>query len=122
MFRHQIGIWLLLASASRTGECRVMTGPDGLCAFVRLEPARGDLRVGSTLRVRVNGLDCERGFACDCGAGRHRVRWWSTAPDVASVDSTGLVWAEHAGRADIHLESADGAEQPTAGMHVVVTP
>jgi Bacterial Ig-like domain (group 2) len=123
VFRHQFTIWLLLAGASQTGECRVVTGPDGLCAFARLDPARSDLRIGTTLQVRVNGLNCGPGLACvDCANRRHRGRWRSTAPDVASVDSTGLVDAERPGKADIRLEFDNWVDAPTASMQVVVTP
>jgi hypothetical protein len=120
VFRFQAVFWLLLAASSRTTECRLATGPDGLCAFLRLEPSSTDLRVGGSLRVRVNGLTCERGTDClDCADRSHRIRWRSTAPDVASVDSTGLVQALRPGRADIHLDSDDGIG---AGMQVVVSP
>jgi uncharacterized protein YjdB len=47
------------------------------------------------------------------------VRWRSSAPDIASVDSTGVVRALHTGRADIRLDADDGTG---AGMLVVVTP
>ncbi len=120
MFRFQAVFWLLLAASSRTTECRLATSPEGLCAFVRLEPSSTDLPVGGTLQVRVNGLTCERGTSClDCADRSHRVRWRSTAPDIASVDSTGVVRALRAGRADIRLDSDDGTG---AGMQVVVTP
>jgi uncharacterized protein YjdB len=120
MVRFQAAVWLLLAASSRTSECRLATGPDGLCAFFRLEPSSTDLRLGGTLRVRVNGLTCERGSSClDCADRSHRVRWTSSAPDIASVDSTGVVRALRAGRADIRLDSDDGTG---AGMQVVVTP
>ena len=123
MFRHEFAVWLLLAGASRTGDCRIVTGPDGLCASFRLDPARSDLRVGTTLQVRVDGLNCGRGLACvDCADPGHRARWWSTDPGVASVDSTGIVRAEHPGRADILLEVDDGTDDPTASMQVVVGP
>lgn len=120
MLRFQTALWLLLAASSRTTECRLATSPDGLCAFVRLEPSSTDLRVGGTLQVRVNGLTCERGSSClDCSDRSHRVRWTSSAPDVASVDSTGAVRALRAGRANIRLDSDDGTG---AAMLVVVTP
>lgn len=120
MFRPPAILWLLVVAASRTGECRFASGPDGFCAFLRVEPSSSGLRVGNTLRLRVNGLTCEQGGDCvDCADRRHRVRWRSMAPDVASVDSTGLVRGLRAGRADIRLESDDGAD---AGMQVVVTP
>jgi hypothetical protein len=119
VFRFQAVFWLLLAASSRTTECRLATSPDGLCAFLRLEPSTSDLPVGGTLQAQVNGLTCERGSCLDCSDRSHRVRWRSTAPDIASVDSTGLVRALRAGRADIRLDSDDGAG---AGMQVVVTP
>jgi uncharacterized protein YjdB len=121
MSQYQIAVWLLLIAGSRTGECRVVTGPDGLCAFGHLEPTRGELRVGSTLHVRVNGAMCSSRDCVDCDGTRHRVRWRSTAPDVATVDSMGLVRAEHVGRAEIRLESADGT-MPSATMQVEVHP
>jgi uncharacterized protein YjdB len=118
VFRHPAVLLLLVVAVSRTGECRFASGPDGLCAFLRLEPATSDLRVGGTLRVRVNGLTCNQAADCvDCADRRQRVRWRSTAPDIASVDSTGLVRAVRAGRADIRVDSDDGA---SAGMQVVV--
>jgi uncharacterized protein YjdB len=120
MRRFRAAVWLLLVASPRTTECRLATSPDGLCAFVRLEPSSTDLRVGGTLQVHVNGLDCAGRSGClDCSDRSHRVRWTSSAPDVASVDSTGLVRALRAGRADIRLDADDGA---TAGMQVVVTP
>jgi uncharacterized protein YjdB len=114
-------MYLLLIAGSRADECRVVTGPDGLCAFLRLEPTRSELPIGTTLRVRVNGSTCSDRDCVDCGT-RHRMRWRSTAPDVASVDSTGLVRAERVGNAEIWLESDAGSEGSTAGMQVVVVP
>ena|SRR5438876_1104993 len=105
---YQIALWLLLIAGSRVSECRVVTGPEGLCAFGHLEPARSDLRVGSTLHVRVNGSTCSS-------------RWRSTAPEVASVDSTGFVRALHAGSAEIQLEPVDGSSPP-ASMQLEVLP
>jgi uncharacterized protein YjdB len=120
VLRFQAVLWMLLAASSQTTECRLSTSPDGLCAFLRLEPSSTDLRVGGTLQIRVNGLNCERGSSClDCSDRSLRVRWTSSAPDVASVDSTGMVRALRAGRADIRLDSDDGAG---AGMQVTVTP
>ena len=120
MFRPQPMVWLLLVGAAPGSDCRVVSGPDGVCAAVRLDPGQADLHVGTTMRVRVNGLDCAGGLTCvDCADRRHRVRWRSSAPGVAIVDSTGLSRAGDTGAADIRLESADGL---TAGMRVIVSP
>lgn len=122
MSQYQLAVWLVLLAGSQARECRVVTGPDGLCAFVRLEPARSDLRIGTTLRVRVNGSTCSGRECLDCGNPPHRVSWRSTAPEVADVDSTGLVRAKHVGSAEIRLEPEEGAVGPTASMQVVVIP
>ncbi len=121
MYRPQLVAWLLLAGAAPGTDCRLSTGPDGLCAAVRLEPSRVDLPAGSTIRIQVNGLDCTRGLDCvDCTRRHRRFRFRSTVPDVATVDSTGLIRAEGPGGAEIRLESDAVASEVVASMRVVV--
>lgn len=112
---------LVVLAGARTGECRVVTGPEGLCAFGHLEPARSELPVGSTLQIRVNGSSCSGRDCVDCGSSGH-LRWRSTMPDVASVDSTGLVSARRAGNAQILLEPVGGATGSPLSMRVEVLP
>lgn len=120
MHRAYMLAWLLLAGGTSGSECRLATGPDGLCAAFRLDPSRVDLHVGSTLLIRVNGTDCTSGQDCvDC---LRRFQWRSTAPDVVTVDSTGLVRAEHPGSAEIRLESDGSPSAVLAGSQVSVTP
>jgi hypothetical protein len=112
--------WLLLAGGASGSECRLTTGPDGLCAALRLDPSRVDLRVGSTLLIRVNGVQCTGTLDCvDC---QRRFRWRTTSPDVVTVDSTGLVRAEHPGSAEIRLESDGDPSEVLADSRVFVTP
>jgi len=120
--QYQAAVWLILIAGSRVGECGVVTGLEGLCAFGHLEPARTDLRVGATLQVRVNGSTCSSRDCVDCDGVHRRIRWRSTAPDVASVDSTGFVRAQHVGRAAIRLESVAGATETGVSMQVEVIP
>lgn len=119
--RHQIAACLLLIAGSGPDECRLVTGPDGLCAFLRLEPARSELHIGDTLRVRVNGATCSGGDCIDCGT-RQRMRWRSAAPEVASVNSSGVIRAERPGSARILAESEAGSRASTADMQLVVVP
>ena len=122
MFRAQQVTWLLLVGAAPGSDCRFVSGPDGFCAALRLHPTRADLRVGSTLQVRVNGLDCADGVTCvDCTNRRRRVHWQSSAPAVVVVDSTGLIRARQVGTADIRLEVDDSLSELGAHMQVVVT-
>ena len=120
MHRAHLLAWVLLASGAPGSECRFTSGPDGFCAALRLDPSRVDLHVGSTLLIRVNGTDCASGQDCvDC---QRRFQWRSTAPDVVTVDSTGLVRAEHPGSAEIRLESDGSPSAVLAGSQVSVTP
>jgi hypothetical protein len=120
MYRPQMMAWLLLAGIAPGSECRFSTGPDGFCGALRLDPSQVDLQAGSTLLIRVNGTNCAAGADCvDC---RRRFRWQSTAPEVATVDSTGLVRAQRAGSAEIRLESDDRPPAVLAGSRVVVIP
>jgi hypothetical protein len=123
MFRPQLMAWLLLTGVVPASECRIASGPDGLCAAVRFDPRRADLHVGSTLRVRVNGLDCAGSPTCvDCTNRRRRVQWHSSAPDVVSVDSTGQLLAKRAGAAEIRLEVDEVSTEPMTTMRIVVSP
>jgi Big-like domain-containing protein len=109
-----------LLAATPASDCRFSTGPNGLCATFRLDPASADLPVGSTLQIRINDFDCDGSQPCvSCSEPRRRVRWESSAPDVARVDSTGMVRAERAGTAEIRLvvEGAT-AEPPSARITV----
>jgi len=103
---------LLLAGAAPGSECRLATDSDGFCATIRLEPGRVELPIGGTLEIKTTGLDCARD--------RGRFRWSSSAPDVAAVDSTGLVRANRMGTAEIFLESEESVPRRLAGMRVVV--
>lgn len=118
----QVSLLLLLVAGSGAQECRVVTGPDGLCAFGHLEPTRGRLRVGTTLQIRINGSTCSSLECIDCDGTRRRVRWKSTAPDIASVDSTGLVRGEKVGHAEIGIESLDGTRNSVLSMQAEVLP
>jgi hypothetical protein len=123
MHRPQVVAWLLLAGAAPGSDCHLSTGPEGVCAAVRLDPGRVDLRTGSTFRIQVSGLDCTGGPDCvDCAQRRRHFRWRSSAPDVATVDSTGVIRAGHSGSAEIRLESDDVASELVASMRVVVGP
>jgi Big-like domain-containing protein len=119
--QYQIAMLLVVLAGARTGECRVVTGPDGLCAFGHLEPDHSQLHVGSTLQVRVNGSTCSGRDCVDCG-NSGRLRWSSTIPDVASVDSTGLVRARRAGDAQILLGPVGGSTGSPLSMRVEVLP
>jgi Bacterial Ig-like domain (group 2) len=120
MSRPHLICWLLLVGAGHERDCRVATGPDGFCAAIRLEPRRTELPIGGTLQIKAPGLDCARRQNCPDCPGRGRVHWSSTAPDVATVDSNGLVRAERMGAADIHLTTDEAVPQRLASMHVVV--
>jgi hypothetical protein len=120
MHRAHMLAWLLLAGGAPGSECRLTTGPDGLCAALRLDPSRVDLRIGSTLLIRVNGSQCTGTLDCvDC---RRRFHWRTTAPDVVTVDSTGLIRAEHPGSAEIRLESDGSPSAILASSQVSVAP
>jgi hypothetical protein len=119
--QYQIAMLLVVLTGVRTGECRVVTGPEGLCAFGHLEPDRSELQVGSTLQVRVNGSTCSGLDCVDCGSSG-RLRWRSTVPDVASVDSTGLVRAQRVGNAQILLEAVGDRTSSPFSMRVEVLP
>ena len=95
MSQYQVAMLLVVLAGARTGDCRGRHRPEGLCAFGHLEPARIELHVGSTLQIRVNGSTCSGRDCVDCGSSV-RLRWRSTVPDVASVNSTGLVRARRA--------------------------
>src|SRR4051794_4717788 len=78
MYRFRLFAWLLLAGTVPGGDCQLSTGPAGFCTALELEPSRADLRVGNTLRVRVDGLNCAGGLDCvDCASRRRRFRWRS---------------------------------------------
>jgi hypothetical protein len=73
---------LLLLAAAPASDCRFSSGPDGLCAAFRLDPASAELPVGSTLQIRVNDFDCDGIQSCvSCSDGRRRMRWESSAPE-----------------------------------------
>jgi hypothetical protein len=113
---------LLLLAAAPASDCRFSSGPDGLCAAFRLDPASADLPVGSTLQIRVNDFDCDGSLPCvSCSDQRRRVRWESSAPDIARVDSTGVVRAERTGTAEIRL-LAEGAPGAPPSARVTVNP
>ncbi len=117
MYRSQLLAFLLLGGVAPGSECRVSTGPNGVCAALRLEPRRVDMTVGSTFQLRVTGLDCVSGRDCvDCANRRVRVRWRSSAPGIATVDSTGVVRAEGSGLVEIRLESEDEGNR-SLGQH-----
>lgn len=123
IYRPQTVAWLLLAGAAPGSDCQLSTGPDGVCAAVRLDPGRVHLRAGSTFRIQVSGLDCVGGVDCvDCTQRRRHFRWQSSAPDVATIDSTGVIRAVRSGAAEIRLESDDVASGLVASMRVVVGP
>jgi len=119
MYRPSLIVWLLLAGAAPGSDCAVATGPDGFCAVVRLEPSRAELATGGTLRIRITGLDCTRGTDC-VNCGHRRLRWLSSAPNVAAVDSTGLVRGKLPGVADIRMMAEEPAPEILASMRVVV--
>ena len=109
---------LLLASLFLTGaasgtQCVFVSGPNGTCLAVRVLPDHANLRVGSTLQLRVDG----GGGACAVGHGN---RWSSSRPDVAAVDSTGLVRALGSGSAQIRMAGDGGAAEESAAMRVDV--
>ena len=106
---------LLLAGAAQGSQCVFVSGPNGFCLAVRLVPDHADLRVGSTLQVRANG----GGGACTVG---HGSRWHSTRPDVATVDSTGLVRALGPGSAEIRMIADGESTAGSAAMAVNVAP
>jgi len=108
---------LLLASLFLTGaasgtQCVFVSGPNGACLAVRVQPDYASLRVGSTLQLRVDG-----GGACAVGHGN---RWQSTRPDVAAVDSTGLVRALGPGSAEIRMTGDGDTAEGSAAMRVEV--
>jgi hypothetical protein len=112
---------LLLLAAAPASDCRFSSGPDGLCAAFRLDPASAELPVGSTLQIRVNDFDCDGIQSCvSCSDGRRRMRWESSAPEVARVDSTGVVRAERTGTAEIRLV-VEGAAAPIPPARVTVS-
>jgi hypothetical protein len=112
---------LLLLAAAPASDCRFSSGPDGLCADFRLDPASADLPVGSSLQIRVNDFDCDGIESCvNCSDGRRRMRWESSAPEVAHVDSAGMVRAERTGTAEIRLV-VEGAAGPAPSARVTVS-
>ena len=113
---------LLLAGAAPGSDCSFSTGPNGVCAAVRLEPDRTELRSGTTVQIAVNGLECSGTMECvDCNGRRRRFRWRSSAPEVAAVNAAGLLEARGAGTAEITLEPESGAS-PVPSVRVLVAP
>jgi hypothetical protein len=111
--------WLVLSSGTGGSECRLVSGPNGVCAAVRLEFVDRPLRVGTTVRIRVHGLECSGTGCLDCAGHQRRLQWRSGSPEVATVDSTGLIRAVHPGVVEIRLEVDDSTEAATARMTVV---
>lgn len=121
MHRLQVAATLLLASAAPGSDCQLSTGPEGVCAVVRLDPNRVNLQPGSTIRIQVNGLSCAGGLNCvDCNQRQLLLRWRSSAPQVAAVDSTGAVRAGRPGTAVIRLETDEATPQLVASAQVLV--
>lgn len=108
---------LLLLAATQGQNCQATLGPEGLCANLQLSPSQGQLRVGETLLVRVNG-------DLTCGNNRQpaALRWRSTSPKIASVDSAGLVRALVPGQVKIEVLVTATQTTPSTGMQVVVIP
>lgn len=75
-------------AAAACGKSFSTTG--GMPPFMSVVPSTATLTVGDTLRFRAQGP----------GVGES-VSWSSSAPSVASVDSSGLVTAVSAGNASI---------------------
>jgi len=104
---------LLLTGAASGTQCVFVSGPNGTCLAVRVLPDHANLRVGSTLQLRVDG------GAAACSVG-HGSRWQSTRPDIAAVDSTGLVRALGPGSAEIRMTGDGDATEGSAAMRVEV--
>jgi hypothetical protein len=116
-----LAAWLLLASAAPGSDCQLSTGPNGICAAVRLDPNLVQLQPGSSIRIQVNGLNCVGALDCvDCNQRRLLLRWRSSAPDVAVIDSTGAVRAGRPGRAVVRLETDAVTPQLVASAQVLV--
>jgi hypothetical protein len=124
MFRPHLMACLLLAGAARTSDCSFTSGPNGLCATFRLEPSRATLQSGDSLRIRVNGgIDCTTNLDCvDCTNRPRHFRWRSSAPEIVSVDSAGLIRGVHAGAAEIRFESDEPTPEAVATTRVLVSP
>lgn len=104
---------LFLTGAASGTQCVFVSGPNGTCLAVRVLPDYANLRVGSTLQLRVVG----GAGACAVGHGN---RWRSTRADVATVDSTGLVRALGPGSAEIGMTGDGDATEGSAAMRVEV--
>jgi uncharacterized protein YjdB len=114
-------IFLCLLLAARAQSCQLTTGANGLCASFRLEPEKASLHVGETLIVRVNPGACAGG-PCTCDPPASGLRWQSSAPGIATVDSTGTVRAIKEGSADIDVIASSPSAGPGAVLHLAVVP
>ena len=109
---------LILLIATQGQNCTATLGPEGLCATLRLEPSQGQLQVGQTLVVRING-----NLNCGQPIGQMTVLTWrSTSPKIATVDSTGLVHALVPGQANIEVVAPSSRSISVKGMQVLVVP
>jgi uncharacterized protein YjdB len=106
---------LLLLATAPASDCRLTTGPNGLCAGLQLDPSSAEMRSGTTLTIRIND------FEASCFDSGGRRRWESSAPEVATVDSNGLVRAGSAGAAVIRL-MVERENAPAAATRITVTP
>lgn len=110
---------LILLIATQGQNCTATLGPEGLCATLTLQPSLQQLAVGQNLVVRING-----DLSCGQPVGQvAAVRWRSTSPKIATVDSTGLVHAVNPGQATIEASAVPPSNSISVkGMQVIVVP
>jgi plastocyanin len=105
----------VVRSALATVEVSPPEGP--ALASLALSPPAASLAVGGTLRLSAVALDATGAPIAGLPAPVFR----SSDTRVVSVDATGLVTAQAAGRADIHAELTVGGVTRTATSGVTVT-
>jgi Bacterial Ig-like domain (group 2) len=117
-----LALALLLLAAPNRG-CSFSIGPNGLCAGLRLDPARSVLRVGQGLRVTINADACSASAGCPCAdSALDGARWSSAAPATATVDGTGYVVARRPGTTTIVLVPRSSAAWHRTRIAVTVVP
>lgn len=116
-----LGLPLLLLAARAEG-CGFSLDQRGLCAHLQLGPEENQVRVGNSFRVQINADGCSSAAGCACAeTALEQARWTSDNPQVASVDSTGVVVGRGPGRTVITGMPTIGTWSRTK-IRVTVTP
>ena len=104
-----------------TGPADSPSGTDASLRSVEVQPSELTLRVGESARLNIRGRDNE---GQEVSLSARDVEWTSSAPGVASVDSTGLVSAMGDGDVSIavrvNANASDRSMRDTA--HVIAEP